>query len=135
MSVSDVRRESGRGRALTVPLTAVVIGLCYLVAGVVGGQTWFGVFGLSLMLAIGALFWVGSNRSETVAALSDGHDERINVLNNQASLLAGNDVLVACLVMFVVRLAEGRDAQPYTWLAALGGVSYAAALVWRLLRG
>ena len=135
MSVSDVRRESGPVRRLAVPLVAVLIGLCYLVAGLLGGQAWFGVFGLGLMVAIGAVFWVGARRSETVAGLSDGHDERINLLNNQASLVAGNVVLFACLVTFVIEIAQGHDGRPYSWLAALGGVTYVAVLVWRLLRG
>lgn len=135
MSVRELCRKTTQGHRLAVPITAVVIGLAYLVAGIAGGQAWFGVFGLALMLAIGALFWLVGTRSETVAGLSDGHDERVNALNSQASMLAGNVVLLACLAMFVLRIAQGHNGAPYGALAALGGVTYAAALVWRLVRG
>jgi hypothetical protein len=134
MSVREICQRLGTNR-LSVSVTAVVIGLVYLVAGILGDQTGFAIFGCALMFAIGALFWIVGRRSEVVASLSDARDERINALNGQASMVAGNVVLLACLAMFVVRIAQGHNGAPYSALAALGGVTYAAMLVWRLVRG
>jgi hypothetical protein len=117
-----------------VPLTAVVIGIAYLVAGVLGDNLTFGVGGLLLMLVIALAFVVAARRSETVAGLMDRRDERINAIDAGAGLFAGMTVLVALLVMFVVEIARGHDGSPYDLLAALGGVSYVAALVYLRFR-
>ncbi|MEP7091054.1 MAG: hypothetical protein ABI776_13210 [Nocardioidaceae bacterium] len=124
-------------RSLTgwvVPLTATVIGLGYLVAGIVGGDLGFGVFGLALMIVVAGVFLLASRHSETVAGLRDRRDERINQLDATASQVAGAAVLVAVLVMFVVEVARGRSGSPYYQLGALGGVSYVAALVYLRFR-
>lgn len=37
---------------------------------------------------------------------------------------------MSVLVGFVVEVARGGDGAPYSWLGALGGVSYLTAIVW-----
>ncbi len=122
------------GTRWVVPVTAVVIGLGYLVAGIAGDQLWFGVFGLVLMLVVAGAFVLSARVSETVAGLADRRDERINQIDQRASTLAGGVVLIAVIVMFMVSIARGQDGSPYYQLGALGGASYVIALVYLRLR-
>lgn len=117
-----------------VPGVAVLAGLAYLVAGLVGDDLRFGVVGLAMMLGVGAVFLMASRWSETVAGLRDRTDERINHLDRSASLTAGMTVLMVVLVMFVMEIAQGKDGSPYSQLGALGGVTYLVALAWLRFR-
>lgn len=113
-----------------VPGVAVLAGLAYLVAGVLGEDQKFAIFGLVLMLGVAVVFVVASRWSETVAGLRDRTDERINEIDRSASLVAGMTVLLVVLAMFVVEIAQGKDGSPYYQLGAVGGVTYLVALVW-----
>lgn len=113
-----------------VPGAAVVAGLAYLVAGMIGGDLSFGIVGLALMVGVGVVFVVASRWSETAAGLREGTDERINQIDRSASLVAGMTVLLIVLVMFVVEIAQGKDGSPYSQLGAVGGVTYVVALIW-----
>ena len=117
-----------------IPLTALAIGLAYLAAGIVGGETVLGVFGLVVMVTAGAAFMLLSRVSETVAGLMNRRDERINSLDRDATLFAGSCVLAAILIGFVVEIARGEDGMPYAGLGAIAGVSYVLALVVLRLR-
>lgn len=127
MSVPEACHDKRRIRWV-VPVTAVVIGLGYLVAGIVGHQVGFGVFGLVLMLVAGIAFVLAGRLSETFAGLADRRDERINQLDQRAATAAGMIVIVAVIVMFMVTIARGQNGSPYYQLGALGGVSYVVAL-------
>jgi hypothetical protein len=118
-----------RGSRWVIPVVAGAIGIGYLVAGVAGDNVGFGVFGLVLMLAVGAAFLLLARRSETVEGLISRRDERINQIDAAASLAAGMSVLLAVLVMFMVEIARGQDGSPYSQLGALAGVVYLVALV------
>jgi hypothetical protein len=61
----------------------------YLVAGILGDDLRFGVFGLALMLTLAAVMLLVGRRSETVAGLLDRGDERIRGIDNDATLFAG----------------------------------------------
>ncbi|CAA9366738.1 MAG: hypothetical protein AVDCRST_MAG34-3018 [uncultured Nocardioidaceae bacterium] len=117
-----------------VPGVAVLGGLAYLVAGVLGDDLSFGIIGLASMLGVGVVFVVVSRWSETAAGLRDRTDERINQIDRSASLFAGMTVLLAVLAMFVVEIAQGKDGSPYYQLGAVGGVTYLFALVWLRFR-
>ena len=81
-----MRTTKTRGAAeLTVPATAAAIGLVYLVVGLVGGRTWFGIGGLAIMLAFAGVLWLVRRRSETVQGLLDRRDERINTIDLRAT--------------------------------------------------
>ena len=123
-----------RNRRLVTPVTALVIGLGYLVAGILGDNLEFGVFGLVLMVVTGGAFWLIGTRSETVAGLLDRRDERINAIDASASLFAGMTTLAVVLGAFMVEIARGQDGMPYAALGAVAGVAYVAALVWGRLR-
>lgn len=128
-------RESSRTLTYwVIPLAAVAIGIAYLVAGIVGGDTAFGVIGLGVMLAAGAAFVVAARWTETARGLMDRRDERISAIDQSATTFAGLCVLAAVLVMFVVEIARGDDGQPYSALGAVGGVAYVASLVWLRFR-
>ncbi|MBC2935127.1 hypothetical protein [Nocardioides sp. zg-1228] len=130
MTTTDVTQR----RRWTIPTVAVAIGVAYLVAGLMGGDTAFAWGGLALMTAVAVGAWLLSMRSETVEGLLDRRDERINSIDRDASLVSGMVVLVAVLVGFVVEVALGRDGQPYVTLGAIGGLAYVAALVWLRFR-
>ena len=90
---------------------------------------------LGIMAAAGAVFLFGG-RSETIRGLrGDGRDERFQRIDIHATAFAGTVVIAAIIVAFVVELARGHDGAPYTWLGALGGVAYLAAVVVMRLRG
>ena len=74
--MSTTRKVSPTTR-WAVPGVAVVAGAAYLVAGLVGGDVAFGVFGFLLMLGVGGAFLLAARWSETAAGLRDRTDERI----------------------------------------------------------
>ncbi len=128
-------RESTRTLTYwTIPLTAVAIGIAYLVAGLAGGDTEFGLIGLLVMLAAGAVFVVASRWSETARGLMDRRDERISAIDRSATTFAGLCLLAAVLVVFVVEIARGDDGQPYSALGAVAGGAYVVSLVWLRFR-
>ena len=118
----------------SVPIVAAVIGVAYLIAGIVGDDIWFGVFGLALMLGTAAAMMLAGRRSETVQGLLDRKDERIRGIDNEATMFAGMAVLLAVIVGFVVDIARGQDGMPYAALGATGGVVYVVAVIVLRLR-
>ena len=132
--MSTPETSSHRSSRWTIPAVAALIGVGYLVAGIAGENTAFGVFGLVLMLAVGAAFWLLGTRSETFRGLADRRDERINAIDRDATLVSGAVLILAVIVMFLVEIARGQDGSPYYQLGALGGVTYLVALVWLRFR-
>ena len=108
--------------------------MAYLVAGFIGDDAHFGVVGLAIMLGAAVLLVLASRFSETAAGLLDRRDERINSIDNQATVFAGMVVISAVLIGFVVEIARGQDGSPYSALGAIGGISYVAAVVVLRLR-
>jgi hypothetical protein len=133
MSTNDTTPRSAVQWA--IPAVAVAIGIAYLIAGIVGDEVGFGIFGLILMLAIAAALLLIRRRSETVQGLMDRRDERIVQIDVKATAFAGGVVIVAVLTGFVVEIARGNDGMPYAGLGAIGGVAYVAAVAWYRLRG
>jgi hypothetical protein len=99
-----------------------------------GGDHGFAVFALVLMTALAIVLVVAASYSETVGHLLDRRDERITGLDRDASLFSGMVLLVAVLGGFIGDLATGGDGQPYSWMGAVAGVSYLAALITLRLR-
>jgi drug/metabolite transporter (DMT)-like permease len=118
-----------------LPLFALALGGVMFGAQAVGGHPSDGLVSLGIMAFAGAVFLFGG-RSETIRGLrGDGRDERFQRMDIHATAFAGTVVIAAVIVGFVVELAHGHDGNPYTWLGALGGLSYMAALVAMRLRG
>ena len=118
-----------------LPLFACALGVVMLVAEWIGGHPRAGLGSLAIMVAFGALILVGG-RSETIRGLrGDGRDERFRQMDVTATAVAGTVVILAIIVAFVVEVARGHDGSPYTWLGAIAGLAYIAAVVVYRLRG
>ena len=118
-----------------LPLFALALGGVVFGAQAIGGHPGSGLVSLGIMALFGAVFLFGG-RSETIRGLrGDGRDERFRRIDIHATAFAGTVVITAVIVGFVVELAHGRDGNPYTWLGALGGLAYLAAIVVMRLRG
>ncbi len=118
-----------------LPLFSVALGIVMLAAMWIGGNPSTGLQSLAIMTALGALILFGG-RSETVRGLrGDGRDERFRQIDIHATALAGIVVLTTIIVAFIVEVARGHDGAPYSWLGAIGGLSYLLAVVALRLRG
>ncbi len=118
-----------------VPAFSVAMGLVLLGAGVLGHRVGDGLFGLGVMIALGAVFAFGG-RSETIRGLrGDGRDERFHAMDARATLASGSVLLIAVLVAYVVSVASGDSGEPYSWLGAVAGVTYLASIAWMRIRG
>ena len=118
----------------TTPIVAALIGVAYLVGGILGDDIQFGIFGLLLMLGVAAAMLIASRKSETVQGLLDRKDERIRSIDNDATMFAGLVLIVSIVSAFVIEIARGQDGSPYAALGAIGGVAYIVALVYLRIR-
>jgi hypothetical protein len=118
-----------------VPAFSVAAGLVIFGAQWIGGDPGSGLVSLGIMTAFGALILFGG-RSETIRGLrGDGRDERFKTIDIHATALAGLAVITAVIIGFVVELARGHSGEPFTWLGAIAGLTYLAAIVIFRIRG
>ena len=118
-----------------LPLFALALGGVVFGAQAIGGRPGSGLVSLGIMALAAAVFLFGG-RSETIRGLrGDGRDERFQRIDIHATAFAGIVVIAAVIVGFIVELAHGHNGNPYSWLGALGGVAYLAAIVAMRLRG
>jgi hypothetical protein len=118
-----------------LPLLSVALGLVVFAAQWIGGDPSGGLVSLGIMTAFGALILLGG-RSETIRGLrGDGRDERFRMIDIHATALAGLAVILAVIIAFIVELARGHNGNPYSWLGAIGGLTYIAAVVVFRIRG
>ncbi len=117
-----------------LPMFSVALGVLILAAAWVGGDVAGGLISLGIMTAFGAVILLGG-RSETIRGLrGDGRDERFREIDLRATAFAGVAVIIAIIVAFVIELADGRSGSPYTWLGAIAGGAYLAAVVMLRIR-
>ena len=136
--MSTVRHEMSpdkRLRRWAVPLVGLTIGFAYLIAAWISGNPVLGLEMFAIMLLVTGGMVLAARRSETVKGLLDGRDERITSIDLKATAFAGAVVFVAIIGAFVVELARGQDGLPFTWLGALGGISYIGAVIALRIRG
>jgi hypothetical protein len=118
-----------------LPLFAVFLGCAMLAAQAAGGHLSDGFFSLGLMVALAVLLLVGG-RSETIRGLrGDGRDERFRQIDIHATAIAGTAVISAVIIGFLVEMAKGHSGSPFTWLGAIGGLTYLAAIIIMRIRG
>jgi len=118
-----------------LPLFAVALGLLVFVAQWIGGSPRSGLVSFAILAGVGLLVLLGG-RSETIRGLrGDGSDERFRRMDIHATALAGLVVIFTIIVALLVELARGHDGNPYTWLGAIGGLTYIDAIVVFRLRG
>jgi hypothetical protein len=117
-----------------VPLVSVALGLIVCGAQWIGGSSASGLESLAIMTAFAAVIVFGG-RSETIRGLrGDGRDERFAKIDIHATALAGLAVIIAVIIGCVVELAQGRSGSPYSWLGAIAGITYLAAVVLMRIR-
>ena len=117
------------------PLVALALGGVVFGAQAIGGHPGSGLVSLGIMAFTGAIFLYGG-RSETIRGIrGDGRDERFQRIDMHATAFAGLVIIAAIIVAFIVELAHGRNGNPYSWLGALGGIAYLAALLFMRVRG
>jgi hypothetical protein len=117
------------------PLLAVAIGAAMWIASGIGGHPGLGAGMFAILAGTGLALYVAASRSETVRGLLDHRDERISGIDVRATAAAGMSVIVAVIVAFIVQIARGESGEPYTWLGAIGGVTYVGAVIWARIRG
>ena len=111
-----------------LPAFALALGIVMFAAQAVGGSPGNGLVSLAIMTVFALLVLLGG-RSETIRGLrGDGSDERFRQIDIHATAIAGLAVIIAIIVAFVVDVAHGHDGQPYSWLGAIAGLAYLAAV-------
>jgi hypothetical protein len=118
-----------------LPAFGVVLGLLVPGAQWIGGHLGDGLVSLGIMVAFSVALLLGG-RSETIRGLrGDGRDERFRTIDIHATAFAGTVVITAIIIAFLVEMARGHTGNPYTWLGAVGGLAYIAAVVVMRIRG
>ena len=125
---------SARGRWIG-SISFAVCGLVVVVAELIGGApTGMVIFAVALFGGIAVFLAVGG-RSESIRAFrGDLRDERLDTIQLRAQALAGQMVILAVVVAFLVELALGRSGAPFDWLGAIGGVTYLGAYTYGMRR-
>jgi hypothetical protein len=112
-----------------MPAFSLALGVACLIAFWLGDNLRQGLFALALLGSIGVILAVGG-RSETIRGLrGDGRDEYWSALDRDASLLAALVVISVLIGMCFWEWAHGRSGDPYSQIAAIGGVAYVLAYV------
>ena len=118
-----------------MPAFCVLLAAVMFAAFVIGGDIGSGATSAGLLLLVGAVFYFGGRRSETLAGLAGpGRDERWERIDVHATALTGAFLIVVIIGAWLVEIAQGKDGSPYTQLGAAGGVAYIAAVAflrWR----
>jgi hypothetical protein len=112
-----------------LPLFSVFLGGLIFAAKAIGGDPGGGAVSFGILALFGLALLLGG-RSETIRGLrGDGRDERFAKMDVHATAIAGTAVIAAIIIAFLVEIAQGKDGMPYTWLGAVGGLTYIAAIV------
>jgi hypothetical protein len=94
-----------------------------------------GLKSLAVLAVVGAVFAFGG-RSETIRGLrGDGSDERLRMIDRNATTLAGFVLIVWVIVGFFVEIAQNHSGNPYALMGAVAGLVYIAAIIWQRFRG
>jgi len=109
---------------VTVGLGAVILVAEVMNENLASGLVWFAV-----MATLGALYAYGGRFEAVRQARGEEEDEREWLINTRAMALAGTVLVVLLTGAIVFELARGDDPSPYTQLMAVGGASYAIALL------
>jgi ABC-type transport system involved in cytochrome c biogenesis permease component len=110
-------------------LVPALLGAAILAAELTAGDVAEGLVWFALLAGVGALLAFGGRFESVRLARGDGEDEREAMINQRAMAAVGIVLMIALTVVIVFQIARGDDPSPYTQIAALGGVSYVAALL------
>jgi hypothetical protein len=126
-TATNGHRPWWRGR-WWMPAFCLTLGVLILAAFALGGHAGDGVFGLLLFIAIAGAFWFG-RRSDTLQGLGGpGRDERWQAIDLRATAFAGGVLITVVIGAWLYDIAGGGDGSPYTWLGAVTGLAYVAAV-------
>jgi hypothetical protein len=114
---------------------SVLIGVVYFATAWIGGHLALAIGMLAVMIGFAFVLVVVRSRSELLRGIIDSGDERFAGISMRATAAAGSMLIVAVLLAGVVQIARGHSGAPYSYLAALGGLGYLAALAWENRRG
>jgi hypothetical protein len=117
------------------PAVSVLGGAALLAGAWIGGHPALGIVMFAIMVVFAAGTLVAARFSETVKGLLDRRDERITSIDLRATAASGITTIVAILAGAVVELSHGHSGAPFTWLAAVAGLTYLAAVAALRLRG
>jgi uncharacterized YccA/Bax inhibitor family protein len=132
--ITDSSRAFARSRWFMLAICLFLGGVSVLVSWL-GGQLATGLIGLAILAGFG-LFIALAGGSETIRGLrGDGRDERFAQIDLRATAAAGQALIVAVIVGWLVEIARGHSGSPYDWLGAVGGLAYALAVALQRWRG
>jgi hypothetical protein len=136
MQIMSEPTRNGRRGITSVLAVCVIAGLAYLGIGLATDQARFGVIGLLIMLAYGAVLLIGRSRSEGVALLAgEVTDERREQLMLRSLAFTANVLVTVLVVGFLVTLAMESDlATVFAALSAVGALTFVVGICWNLAR-
>jgi hypothetical protein len=118
-----------------LPATCVFFAAVIFAAFAIGGDVGSGAYSAGVLLFVGAVFYFGARRSETLAGLGGpGRDERWERIDIHATALSGMVLVLVIIGAWLVEIAQGKDGAPYAALGGVGGLAYIAAVAflrWR----
>ena len=112
-----------------VPLVPAALGAVILVAAVMAGRILTGVLWFAVISAIGALSPIAARLEAARRGRCHDQDERAAIINTRAMSIAGTVLVIVITGCAAFTLTRGGGTSPYTALLAVGGISYAVALL------
>ena len=112
-----------------MPLVPVALGAVILVAEAADDDLASGLGWFAVLAAVGALLAFGGRFQAVREARGDGEDEREAMIGSRAMAAAGTAMILALTGATVFELARGDSPTPYAWVLAVGGATYAVALL------
>ena len=119
-----------------MPAFCVLFAALIFTAFAIGGDTTSGAYSAAVLLFVGAVFYFGGRRSETLAGLGGpGRDERWEMIDTRATAFAGSVLIAALIVCWLWNIAHDGDGSPYGQLMAITGFAYIAGIALLRWRG
>jgi hypothetical protein len=116
-----------------VLLVPVALGAVVLIAAATSGHLLSGLIWFAILAVLGGLSALAAQIGTARRGRSHTEDERDAMINTRSMSIAGTVLVVVITGCITFTLARGESTSPYTPLMAVGGISYAVALV--ALRG
>jgi hypothetical protein len=112
-----------------MPLVPVALGAVILVAEAADDDLASGLGWFAVLAAVGALLAFGGRFQAVRDARGDGEDEREAMIGSRAMAAAGTAMILVLTGAVVFELARGESPTAYVWVLAVGGATYALALL------
>ena len=130
----DAMNRLCRTRSFMPAFCALLAALMFT-AFAIGGDPASGAYSAAVLLFVGAVFYFGARRSETLAGLGDpGRDERWERIDVHTTALTGLVLILVIIGAWPIEIAQGKDGSPYAAIGFVGGLAYVLAVAilrWR----